>query len=76
MTNDFLLSGGGRFVGGDTAGADGDYAVGCFALDLAVEEVHDAVGLLGNRRVVRDHDDRLAMLIDQLAESVGDALAV
>ena len=42
----------------------------CSSTTLPVGEEHDAVGGRGRRRVVRDHDDRLAELVDGAPEQV------
>src|SRR4051812_46894312 len=51
-------------------------AVRFLPLDLTVHQIDHTVGLLRDCGVVRDHDDRLAVLIDELAEGVRDSLAV
>ena len=43
--------------------------------DAAVGEEHDAVGERRRRRVVRDHDDRLAEVVDGAAHELEDLAA-
>ena len=44
-------------------------------MDKSVADADDAVGMGGDRRVVRDQDDRQAILAVEVAEEVEDLLA-
>src|SRR3954471_18463970 len=55
------------------AGCD---AVRLFPLNLTIEKIDDPIGPLGDSRIVRHHNDRLTVLIDQLAKGLRNALTI
>src|SRR5439155_5255996 len=65
-----------RFPRRHPARPDRHDAVRLFALDLAVEKKNDAISPLGHGRIVRDHYNRLSVLVDQLAQGLRDSFAI